>query len=361
MDDPAIWAEPLDKAKESDGFGTRNENARGNVISASFRNSESNFSTYSELVYGFESVDAGSILYVHEQDAGTVNVVEEWAETFLDKGDSEAIKRLEEAGTSGYNEVLIKRYSETGIAKRPDYIIVQNGEITDAVLRHAKFFGIPIINIDTKVYSKRNFEKGEKILESINDEDSFVEISKKIEKFMTMTDVAYGFHRREAIGRRRDEEEKNYRFMGSLNEKCTKVSELEFTKRLEFIQTTIRDATKKLEEANKRGEAITDGFEELFEYFDISVVDVHKEGHWHAPGNCNWIDINFKLKGSCKSIETRIYDGKHIYKPEDAWNLTQEDIDFANNQDVQDYDVFIELVNRYFEAKQKNNQIRLKK
>ena len=76
MKNPGVWNERQDKAMEASGFGTRNENARGDTISTSFRDSEKNIDSYvpGELIYGFEQVSADSIISISNGDGGTSNM-----------------------------------------------------------------------------------------------------------------------------------------------------------------------------------------------------------------------------------------------------------------------------------------------
>ncbi|MBP5633308.1 hypothetical protein J6X13_00005, partial [Candidatus Saccharibacteria bacterium] len=153
MRDPSIWTERRDISEQTEGFGTREGNARGNTISVSYTNSERNFKSRftGELVYGFCQVEADSVLSVTNGDGSTSNM-EGDAETSISNPDE--LDMLEGAeGTNNYNEILLRRYSENGMPKRPDYIVAENGQITETMLRHAEYFGIPIINIDKDAYA----------------------------------------------------------------------------------------------------------------------------------------------------------------------------------------------------------------
>lgn len=111
MDDPAVWSERRDEAERADGFGTRNGDARGDTISTSYTNSERNFDSRvsGELIYGFDHVDADSILSVTNGDGGTSNMAGR-SETSVRQADP--FEELEGAGGTGiYNEVLLRLYS----------------------------------------------------------------------------------------------------------------------------------------------------------------------------------------------------------------------------------------------------------
>ena len=164
LDDPSVWSERRDEAEKTSGFGTRNSDARGDTISTSYWNSERNINShvYGNLIYGFENVRADSIISVSNGDGGTSNMAGN-AETTLLSPD--AIKQLEGAdGTNIYNEVLLRRYTDNGIPKKPDYIIVENGRITEESLCHAAYFGIPIVNIERSIYAEKQRKKAKNYL-----------------------------------------------------------------------------------------------------------------------------------------------------------------------------------------------------
>lgn len=56
LEDPSTWDERRDVAEKSSVFGTRGVDARGDTISASFWNSESNSTSYmtGRLLFGFD-------------------------------------------------------------------------------------------------------------------------------------------------------------------------------------------------------------------------------------------------------------------------------------------------------------------
>ena len=116
----------------------------------------------------------------------------------------DAIAGLEGAhGTPTYNEVLLRRYSENGVPKRPDYIICENGVISEESLRHAKYYGIPILNINTKAYSDKAKRRGEELLASISESDDYLTLDKKLAQIMTYYKGA-DYHDLWSYGRRTD-------------------------------------------------------------------------------------------------------------------------------------------------------------
>lgn len=363
LEDPSIWAERRDKAEKASGFSTRNSDARGDTISTSYWNSERNIDSRvpGELIYGFENVQADSIISVFNGDGGTSNMTGS-AKTALSSPD--VIKRLEGAnGTNSYNEILLRRYTENGIPKKPDYIITENGKITEESLRHAKYFDIPIVNIERSVYAEKAEKRGKELLASINEKDTYEELDKKIAKLLSISKYKNAYHTLEGIGRNHDIP----RLLNPtpLEKRCLEVSQMEQLKRLEFIKTTLEETTNNIESATENG-LLMEQSSPKFKFFDVDISDVQnqlkrtefsdiEDSFRSAPGNCNSINIRFRLKGSSRNVETAIYDGERIYKAEEALNRTKEDIE---NGDSSFYDALEPTVLRYFEAIRKNQQFR---
>lgn len=364
LDDPSIWTERRDEAEKASGFGTRNSDARGDTISTSYWSFERDSHVPGNLIYGFESVRADSIISVSNGDGGTSNMAGN-AETTLSSPD--AIKQLEGAdGTSIYNEVLLRRYTENGIPKKPDYIIVENGRITEESLRHAKYFGIPIVNIERSIYAEKAEKKGEELLASISGNDTYEEMDGKIAELLSMSRYKSAYRTLEGIGR-------NYDIPRQINptpleKRCLEISQMEQLKRLDFIKNVLEEAIHNIESATEKGLPAEQGLPG-FDYFHVSIRDVQnqlrraeysdeRDSLYSAPGNCNSIDIDFKLEGSSRHVKTRIYDGERIYKAEEALangNRTKEDIENANSSF---YDALEPVVLKYFEAIRKNQQSR---
>ena len=366
LDDPSIWTERRDEAEKASGFGTRNGNARGNTISTSYWNSERNIDSHlsGNLIYGFESVRADSIISVSNGDGGTSNMAGN-AETTLSSPD--AIKQLEGAGgMNSYNEVLLRRYTENGIPKKTDYIIVENGRFTEESLRHAKYFGIPIINVERSIYTEKAEKKGEELLASISEDDTYEEMDEKIVGLLSMSRYKGAFRTLDGIGR-------NYDIPHQINptpleKRCLEVSQMEQLKRLDYIKSALEKAINNIESATEKGLSAEQNLPG-FDFFAISIEDVQNQlrrtkfsdtmdSVLSMPGNCNSIVIDFRLKGSSRNVGTHVYDGKRIYKAEEALAKgirTKEDIE---NADSSFYDALEPVVLRYFEATRKNQQLR---
>lgn len=166
LENPAVWATPEYEMEKQEGYGEwfGSKKARGNTISASYVNSKKRNTndrrvhqggavkitgTYKNLCYGFAHVEGDSVIRVTLGDGGNSNGI---GHNKTELSNPDVVENMENKNHPTYNEVLLRRYSETGMPKKPDFIIAEDGEITETVLKHAKFWGIPIINIETKHY-----------------------------------------------------------------------------------------------------------------------------------------------------------------------------------------------------------------
>ena len=366
MEDPSIWAKRRDIAEQTEGFGTTNDNARGDTISASYTNSEQNFDSRvsGELVYGFCQVEADSVLAVVNGDGGTTNMAGT-LETTISNPDKFDI--LEGSGsTKGYNEVLLRRYSENGMPKRPDYILAENGKITETMLKHAEYFGIPIINLDMEAYRQKSIERGEKILDSLSETDSYEEINKKIAELKSISAFDYIYEDQELIGRGSDILPESY--SEPIRDRCLKAEKLELKKRIEYIEEALRRGTAEMQEATTKGKRARAERPSGLLTFDVQISDMTNDKliisgqdsgstRKRSTGSCSSILIKMNIEGGSRYVETKIFDGEHPYDVETALRVgtfTQEELDRA---DSSCYDRLLPLVEEYFAALQANREI----
>lgn len=364
MKNPGVWNERQDKAMEASGFGTRNENARGDTISTSFRDSEKNIDSYvpGELIYGFEQVSADSIISISNGDGGTSNMAGR-SETNLN--DPNILDQITGAnGTSIYNEVLLRRYSENGIPKTPDYIIT-NGTVSETALKHAKFFNIPIINIDRVAYEKKMEKHGEELLDSINEKNDYLELNQKLEELLSMSKYKNRYRSLDSIGRKFDIPTLPYGAT-ALEERLFEVSKLEQQKRLNFIEGVLENYISEIEQATRENKLAPEP--DQIKNLNIVVSDVGRQlrsiensdihdGFRSVAGNCNSIEISFTMKDGSRTLKTNIYDGENIFELDQAiksGRVNAEDLKQANSSF---YHQFEPLVRRYFEAYRENQKI----
>lgn len=128
------------------------------------------------LIYGFSKIRPGTLLQIHSRDGGTPNRVE-YAEA---RSGLTAISpdNLAKQSTHFHNEVLLKRYNEDGKPMKPDFLIARDGVVTEDAKRHALYFGVPIVNIETASYIERQKEKLLVKLEHVNENSEYSEIVK---------------------------------------------------------------------------------------------------------------------------------------------------------------------------------------
>ena len=108
--------------------------------------------------YGFSKIRPDSVLQVTDgdghSDAGRYEPV---VSNIVPVAKEGIPMRLPDNPLSrGYNELTIKRYDDQGKPLLPDYIVTENGEITDIDRKHAAYFKIPIVNIEQQYYKGIN-------------------------------------------------------------------------------------------------------------------------------------------------------------------------------------------------------------
>lgn len=367
---PAIWGERREDAEKSDDFGTRNRNARGDTISASYWNSDRNIYSHftGDLIYGFERVGPDSIISVFNRDGGTGNMD---GRNETDLSDPDAIRNLEGAdGNFGYNEILLRRYSENGIPKKPDYIITENDKITEAALRHAKYFGIPIVNIDRASYTAKAEKKGEEIINSISEKDNYLDLDNKLKELLSIAEYKVYFNQLEKVGRNFDTTPFIPPDADPIKKQCLNIAKIELNKRIDFIKTTLKNAVDEIK-MDKRGKMDLSQVFSQFALFNISIQDVHnqtrstvdrdtEDSFYSTPGNCNFINVEFRLKGSSRFVKTTIYDGERVFDGERILSVDEalakgvRTKEYFKNADSSFYDTIEPLARKYFDEYRKN-------
>ena len=364
MKNPGVWNERQDKAMEASGFGTRNENARGDTISTSFRDSEKNIDSYvrGELIYGFEQVSADSIISISNGDGGTSNMAGRSETNLSDPNILDQITGVN--GTSIYNEVLLRRYSENGVPKSPDYIIT-NGTVSETALKHAKFFNIPIINIDRAAYEKKIEKHGEELLDSINGKNDYLELNQKLEELLSMSKYKNRYRSLDSIGRKFDIPTLSYGAT-ALEERLFEVSKLEQQKRLNFIEGVLENYISEIEQATRENKLAPEP--DQIKNLNIVVSDVGRQlrstensdihdGFRSVAGNCNNIEISFTMKDRSRTLKTNIYDGENIFELDQAIKSGRVNAEDLKQADSSFYHQFEPLVRRYFEVYRENQKI----
>lgn len=360
MKNPGVWIERQDKAMEAGGYGTRNKDARGDTICASFWDSKTNINSYvyGKLIYGFEQVSADSIIDIFTEDGGTKNIYGKEDTTLSNPNVLDKISR--QHADSDYNEVLLRRYSENGIPKSPDYIIT-DGTVSEIALKHANFFNIPIININKTIYEEKMKARGEELLNSINEKNTYLELNQKLEELLSMREFRKKFGFLSKIGPNiiptlscnADELEK----------RLFEVSKLEQQKRLEFIEDLLENYTSEIEQATRENKLaprpnqvkdlsiqVFDARQQISSYED---ADKYEDGQ----SVVNFIKIFLKLENGFQDLETIIYDGKNYFNREGTIRNDQIKPEELGQEESSFYHKFEPLVRRYFEAYRENRKI----
>ena len=362
MEDPGVWAERQDKVMEASGYGTRNKDARGNTISASFWNSKTNIESYKsgELIYGFEQVSADSIINIYCKDGNTKNMYGKEDAGLSNPNKLDEISRPHAGGQ--YNEVLLRRYSENGIPKNPDYIITE-GTVSEIALKHASFFNIPIININKAVYKEKMKTRGEELLNSIDENNTFLELSQKLEELLSMNEFTRKYSFLNTIGRN-DDVPTLPNNADALEERLFEVSKLEQQKRLEFIEGLLENYISDIEQATRenklapRPDQVKDLSIQVFDARQLvsSYEDVDKYDDTQSSA-FNFVKILFKLENGLQAPETIIYDGENYFNREGTIRNDQIKPEELGQEESSFYHKFEPLVRRYFEAYRENRKI----
>lgn len=110
--------------------------------------------TEPDVVYGWDGVEAGSIMRVGDCDLRTPQAMGDrgllLGESHLNIWDD--LENSERKG--GYNEVVMSRFKENGEAKPPKYLATENSMISEDIKCHAAFHKAPIINVEREYYDQ---------------------------------------------------------------------------------------------------------------------------------------------------------------------------------------------------------------
>ena len=358
LEDPSFWTQTFEQAfgenrmADPDSLEEKVKDM-STTICGSYNNSETRsrrkFVKDGKLRYGFDHLASDSLITggTKDQQSGRMDGLKP-----SKIKNSSLVWELEQGEYDGeYDEVVIRRYSETGQPKLPDYIVTYDGQISEETKRHAAYFKIPILNIENAYYSEREEKKARRLLDSIFTESDYSIVDTNIASIKNnypYTKSAGYYHDKNSIGRKSDNK-------SSLpdREEYFDASQSEFAKRLAFIQETLQKATENIKEMTQNGEKAPD-VPPGFDKFDISIRK--KEDGVRRPTDCDSVAIDFQLDGSQRKVITNLYDGEHILDPEAAIKygiIKQEDLDGA---DSSHYLAMLPLALDYLDAMQKNHE-----
>ncbi len=367
VQDPSFWARPLSEVVQDESYGTAKPDTVGNTISMSYTNSETNidsaFSVKSGeplLTYGF-SVGAGSIIDIFSGDGETSNVVD--SHTKLNKSDIDAVAQLEKHSSRLYNEVHTHRYTDEGEAIRPSYIVAQDGVITDTMLQHADFFGIPIVDIITAPYKEESRIKVEKLLESFSESDSYSTIHYIVQEINTTPYHVGEVQLWNTIGNGSQEVSCDTSKRIRPNEsKLFDLARIEAMKLVdEFAPQVLEKAIRQCKKATQEGVEFSIELPDYLQKLDFAFYDAHsgiqhgKTYHYYNtryPYGPDSIDICIvDNEGNQRTIE--VLDGENY----DNANLSPEERQRANSSHFKKLKpLVLEYLHVIEENKQKLNQ-----
>lgn len=374
FDDPSIWSKHEEDALTDKSSGY---NARGNLVSVSYINSENNINNADKgkLRYGFDKIPGGSFLAFNDRDGGTPNYIGENGTNNVARGlnYNEVLNKLNNISyVDGHNEALLKRYSDTGLPLLPSYIITESGEIADQALRHAKYFNIPIVDINREIYDKKYEDHIEKLIESLGRDADYAEVA-RVNDLIHMVDYSYNRDKhnnnywysrhyeesyndpaRKKLKRQfKEENEENDRISDDrsryINQCITRISQLEYDKRTDFIVSKINDIADAYRKANERGEVINyrdldigKGVTEV-KGFDVTYIKSHFHGGLCLDGG----EVDGKR---CPFLSLDRIDARFIL-PSNTAAISTEIANFPNPDNPDENDpTFVKLAKAFFEC-----------
>lgn len=182
QDNPALW----DKLETEVSIGTgAPADQMGNTISMSYVDTNSRWMKtvgLGDCCYGFDSLTPGSLVSIYVRDGGTGNVVNDYNPHLDQTTDTPDKLGNNVSSSNSYNEILTRRYDETGKPKRPDFMVVYNNNISELTKKHAAYFGVPIININKKAYREGELEGLNDCLDEYDPNSSYLETKKVLDK-----------------------------------------------------------------------------------------------------------------------------------------------------------------------------------
>lgn len=127
-----------------------------------------------EWLMVFCKIKKNTLIGVYKSDGETANNVGEMA---VSDGqyEVESLDELAYKSTSSYNEVFLRRFDVNNQSLMPDFLITYDGFYSEQMVKHAKFFNIPIIDIDRNSYVLKQLETAREKLKTINSESQYEE------------------------------------------------------------------------------------------------------------------------------------------------------------------------------------------
>lgn len=258
QDNPALWSE---KKALGEDYGGADGDAKGNTISMSYINTDKNFRAINQngYMYGFDHIRPDTIIQISKGDAASSNNLGD-GKTLLSKYSIYTPEELEKQGiTSIYNEVQVRRFDWDGNPQLPDYMIVKDGKIPEVTLRHAAYFDIPIVNIETKYYREKEENRLLDAIDTVSFDSDYSRV-KEVLDTINSSFMSRGSVEANVVGLWEGvdppiREAPSRGFGGAeLEKKLKEFAELELVKREQYIKTWLTEKTDGINSATERGE-----------------------------------------------------------------------------------------------------------
>jgi hypothetical protein len=153
---------------------------KSNTLSCSYIDSEINIMhgaavSFFGVAYGFCKIEKNSLIGIYKGDGQTANNIGEMAVSD-GRYEVESLDELAYESTSSYNEVFLRRFDKNNQSLMPDFLITYDGFYSDQMVEHAKFFNVPIIDIERNSYVLKQLEIAKEKIQTINSMSQYEEI-----------------------------------------------------------------------------------------------------------------------------------------------------------------------------------------
>ena len=357
MADPSLWDENREIAEKERNFGGGYVDSRADTICTSYINSEANASSSvpGKVVYGFDHIKPDSVVIASATDAGSTQSAGSHKPS-IRLHQANFVSNLEKGNTrGGYNEITLRRYDESGEPLRPSYIVAQDGDISEDALRHASFWGIPIINIKTRAYREKAREKGKTIIESIDDNIGYIELEKKLGELSSYSEFSGYNDGYDRVGLCSLD-----RISGGMGEDERRLMTIELSKTIEYLKELLEDMTQKINSDTEKG-VVTSCSASDYGLTGLSVELYDEHGNCHsergifkkyAGADFRRLEVDMRHKElPLRGRSLLIYDGE---RPQ------SNDVVPDPSADSSIYDELEPIVIKYFDACRRNDELKNK-
>ncbi len=153
---------------------------KSNTLSCSYVDSEINImhgaaTSFFGVAYGFCKIEKNALIGIYKGDGQTANNVGRMAVSD-GRYEVESLDELAHKSTSSYNEVFLRRFDTNNQSLMPDFMITYDGFYSDQMVEHAKFFNVPIIDIERNSYVLKQLEIAKEKIQTINSMSQYEEI-----------------------------------------------------------------------------------------------------------------------------------------------------------------------------------------